>query len=74
MSEDGASETTGDQPDVPIVCPDCETETRIPLDDLADTLAGHNERLHDGEEVATVDPELTDQLLDLVADDLLEAN
>jgi hypothetical protein len=57
--------------DVPIVCEDCGTRTRVPLDDLAATLEKHNEQLHDGEEVATVDPDLADHLLDLVAADLL---
>jgi hypothetical protein len=57
--------------DVPVVCPECETETRVVLDDLAATVERHNDRLHDGEEVASVDPDLADQLLDLVADDLL---
>lgn len=66
-----ASDTDLETTDVPIVCPSCETTTRIPLADLAGTLDRHNERLHDGEDVATVDPDLADQLLDLVADDLL---
>jgi len=57
--------------DVPVVCPECETETRVELEDLAATVERHNDRLHDGEEVASVDPDLADQLLDLVADDLL---
>jgi len=57
--------------DVPVVCPECETETRVGLDDLAATVERHNDRLHDGEEIASVDPDLADQLLDLVADDLL---
>lgn len=57
--------------DVPIVCEHCGTHTRVPLPDLVETLEAHNEGLHDGEEVATVDPELADHLLDLVADDLL---
>jgi hypothetical protein len=60
-----------DSVDVPVVCPECETETRVGLDDLAATVERHNDRLHDGEEVASVDPDLADQLLDLVADDLL---
>jgi hypothetical protein len=57
-------------PTVPIVCPECDTTTRIPLSEVADTLDGHNERLHDGEEVAQVDPELAEQLADVVAEDL----
>jgi len=57
-------------PTVPIVCPDCETETRIPISDVADSLQQHNERLHDGEEVAQVDPDLAEELADIVAEDL----
>lgn len=57
--------------DVPIVCEDCKTRTRVPLADLAETLEHHNDQLHDGAEAATVDPDLADHLLDLVADDLL---
>jgi hypothetical protein len=61
---------TDDEPAVPIVCPDCGTEARIPLDDVADKLDSHNDRHHDGEDVATVDPALADQLADLVVDDM----
>jgi hypothetical protein len=57
--------------EVPIVCEGCGTRTRVPLADLAETLEDHNQGLHNGKEVATVDPELADHLLDLVADDLL---
>ncbi len=60
-----------DPVDVPVVCPECGTETRVELDDLVDTVDQHNERLHGGADVASVDPDLADQLLDLVADDLL---
>ncbi len=59
-----------EEPSVPIVCTDCETETRVPLSDLEEALSRHNVGKHDGEEVAEVDPGLKDQLADLVADDL----
>lgn len=59
-----------EEPTVPIVCPDCGTETTVPLSNVADTLARHNEGKHDGEEVAEVDPALKDRLADLVAEDL----
>ncbi len=62
-SEDG-------EPAVPIVCPECETEARIPLGELADTLDRHNADRHDGREVARVDPAVADSLADLVAADL----
>jgi hypothetical protein len=53
--------------EVPIVCPECGTETRIPLDDVADVLQRHNEQLHDGEEIAEVDPAVRAHLTDMVA-------
>lgn len=59
-----------DAPDVPVVCPECETTTRVPLADVASQVQRHNEQLHDGEEVAQVDPEVADTLADLVAEDL----
>jgi hypothetical protein len=59
-----------DTPDVPIQCPECETTSRVPLGDLADRLETHNANVHDGEEIARVDPEVTDHLADLVATEL----
>ena len=59
-----------DDPTVPIDCPECGTTTRVPLEDVADSVERHNEQLHDGEDVARVDPEITEQLADLVADDM----
>jgi len=57
-------------PTVPIVCPECDTETRIPISKVADSLEQHNERLHNGEEIARVDPAIAEQLADVVAEDL----
>jgi len=62
--------TSDDDPTVPIVCPDCETTTRVPLPDVADAVDRHNENVHGGEEVAAVDPDVVDRLADLVADDM----
>jgi len=59
-----------DEPSVPIVCTECETETSVALSDVADALAKHNEGKHDGEEIAEVEPALKDRLADLVAEDL----
>ncbi|MFB6151313.1 MAG: hypothetical protein ABEJ40_05850 [Haloarculaceae archaeon] len=59
-----------ESPEVPVVCPDCGTETRIALDDVAESVERHNEQLHDGEQVAQVDPALADQLRDIVAEEL----
>ncbi|MDG5774896.1 hypothetical protein VB773_15560 [Haloarculaceae archaeon H-GB2-1] len=58
------------EPRVPVVCPECETTSRIELSELADSIARHNEQLHDGEQVAEVDPEVADELANLVADEL----
>jgi hypothetical protein len=59
-----------DEPDVPIHCPDCETTTRIPISEVAESVDRHNEQIHGGEDVARVDPEIAEELQDLVAEDL----
>jgi hypothetical protein len=59
-----------DSPTVPIICPACETTTRIPVDELAESLDRHNEQMHDGEDIAHVDPDIAAELQDLVAEDL----
>ncbi|QLK27027.1 hypothetical protein HYG81_05300 [Natrinema zhouii] len=57
-------------PRVPVVCPDCETTSRVPLSELADAIDRHNEQLHDGDDVAAVDPDIADRIADLAATDL----
>ncbi|MFB6184053.1 MAG: hypothetical protein ABEI96_05815 [Haloarculaceae archaeon] len=65
------SDATDDSPpDVPVVCPQCDTRTRVPLSDVADAVERHNDNLHDGDDVAEVDPDLADRLADLVAEEL----
>ncbi|MFB6166140.1 MAG: hypothetical protein ABEJ31_13345 [Haloarculaceae archaeon] len=59
-----------DDPKVPIVCAECDTTTRIALTDVADALERHNEQLHDGADVARVDPDVAERVADLVAADL----
>ncbi len=59
-----------DVPDIPVVCPDCDTRTKVPFSDVEDAVARHNEQLHDGETVASVDPDVLDRLADFVAEDL----
>lgn len=61
---------SSDDPDVPIHCPRCETTSRVSLPDLADAVARHNDQLHDGEDVARVDPDVADELADIVATEL----
>ena len=65
MSDDEA-----DEPTVPIVCETCGTTSRVPLSELRESIDTHNERRHDGEEIAQVDPVLADALADAVAEDL----
>jgi len=60
----------GDDPAVPIVCEACGTETTVPLSEVADQLARHNENRHDGEEHAEVDPGLKSRIQDLAARDI----
>lgn len=62
--------TSEDTPTVPIVCPACDTTTRIPVDDVAESLDRHNERLHDGEKIAQIDPDIAEQLQNIVAEDM----
>lgn len=57
-------------PEIPIVCPECGTDSRIPFAEVEDAIENHNDRLHDGEAVASVDPEVFDHLADRVAADL----
>lgn len=64
------ADSDDDGPLVPIVCSDCETTTRVGLDDVADAVRRHNDQVHDGEEIAEVDPVLVDRIADLVADDM----
>lgn len=64
------ADTDDPSPEVPVRCEACDTETQVPLSELADALERHNEQLHDGDDAARVDPDVADQLADLVAEDL----
>ena len=64
------SDETGDDPRVPVVCSNCGTDTEVPLADAAEAVERHNDQLHDGEQVAEVDPDISEHLTDLVAEDL----
>jgi hypothetical protein len=59
-----------DEPTVPVRCPECGSESRVPVSELAEAVDRHNENLHDGDEVARVDPAVRDVLADMVAEDL----
>ncbi|WP_049935245.1 hypothetical protein [Haloplanus natans] len=62
--------TSDDEPTVPIVCTACDTTTRVPLADVADAVDRHNENVHDGEDVAEIDPAIVESLADLVVEDM----
>lgn len=57
-------------PEVPVVCTECGTETRVVLSELAESIRRHNSALHDGEDVAEVDPEIAEHLADIVAEEM----
>jgi hypothetical protein len=59
-----------DAPTVPVVCPECETTSRVALSDLAEAVTTHNENRHDGADVAHVDADIVDRIADLAAEDL----
>jgi len=59
-----------DEPTVPVHCPECGSESQVPLSELADAVERHNENLHDGDDVARVDAAVRDRLTDMVAEDL----
>lgn len=59
-----------DELTVPVLCPVCDTTTRVPLDEAKLAVDRHNERLHDGESVATIDPALKDELARIVAEEM----
>lgn len=65
-----SNDSDPDAPQVPIRCPECETSTRVPLSSVADAVASHNDRLHDGADVAAVDPDVAERIADLAAADL----
>lgn len=58
-----------DGPQVPIHCPECETTTRVPLPDLQERIESHNESVHDGDDVAQVDPDVAEQFQQVVLEE-----
>lgn len=59
-----------DVPEVPIVCAECNTQTRVGLNDAGEVIDRHNTQLHDGDDVARIDPDVAAHVLDMVAQDL----
>lgn len=62
--------TSEDEVMVLIVCPACETQTRVNLEDACETVTRHNDQRHDGADIASIDPALKDEIARLVATDL----
>lgn len=58
-----------DDPEVPIHCPACETTTRVPLAALQERIESHNEAVHDGDDVAQVDPAVAEQFRNIVLEE-----
>mgnify|MGYP000114965341 CR=1 FL=1 len=57
-------------PDIPVICEDCDTRTKVSFDEVEAAVERHNEQQHDGESVAQVDPAVMEVLADRVAEDL----
>lgn len=64
------TDTDDEEPSFPVICPECETETRVALSDLEESIDRHNGQLHDGDEVAQIDPDVAAEVLDLAAEDM----
>ncbi|MFB6113513.1 MAG: hypothetical protein ABEJ58_05350 [Halodesulfurarchaeum sp.] len=64
--------STGDDeiPTVRLTCPECGTDASVPITEVADRIDRHNQSIHDGEDVARIDPDVADHLLDLIAEDM----
>lgn len=63
---------TGDDdvPAVTIECPDCGTESTVPLSAAAERIDRHNNERHDGEDVARLHPVVADRLADILAEEM----
>lgn len=61
---------TEDVPEITITCTVCGTETNVPFHDVVETIETHNERRHDGEPVAEIDPAVKSRLQDLLAEEM----
>lgn len=57
-------------PDITIVCTACDTETAVPFEKVESTIDRHNERQHDGDAIAEIDPAVKSRLQDLLAEEM----
>ncbi|MES3516861.1 MAG: hypothetical protein PPP58_04260 [Natronomonas sp.] len=62
--------TADDPPEIPIVCSECDTRTRVPFDEFEAAIESHNESVHAGESIAEVDPVVREHLADRLAEEL----
>jgi len=61
---------TEDMPEITITCTVCGTETDVPFPEVEETIERHNDRRHDGEPVAEIDPAVKSRLQDLLAEEM----
>jgi hypothetical protein len=59
-----------DLPEITITCQACGTETAVPFPKVEETIEAHNERQHDGEPIAEIDPAVKSKLQDLLAEEM----
>lgn len=59
-----------DSPRVPIVCQECDTESMVPFSAIEETIDSHNERMHDGESIAEIEPSVRSRLQDVLAEEM----
>jgi len=63
-----------DVPDVVISCDDCGTRTTVPLTQVSDSVDEHNDLRHDGDEVAGIDEDFLESTIDVLRDEILQAD
>ena len=64
------SESDEGLPEITIVCTACDTETAVPFEKVEGMIDRHNERQHDADPIAEIDPEIRSRLQDLLAEEM----
>ena len=59
-----------DPPRVPVICEECATESMVPFPEVESTIDAHNERRHDGEPIAEIEPSVKSRLQDVLAEEM----
>jgi hypothetical protein len=70
MLNNGIMTTEEDMPEIPVICPTCDTRSYVPFEEVSDAVQRHNDQLHDGESIAEVDPEVLDALTTKFGEDM----